>query len=218
MNQIRIITVDDHQLIRDGIRALLKDEYEYIIINEASNENDLLNILTETQPDIILMDISLPGKSGVEICKDLSEKYPEIKIIILSMYLNEDFILNALKSGAKGYLPKNTTKKELIEALKTVHAGKEYFNNEVSEIIIKSYMNNVKKEDTQKRSTEALTSREKEILKLFAEGQTNKEIAENLFISIRTVESHKNNILHKLELKSTVELIKYAIKNKLVEL
>lgn len=218
MNKISLISVDDHQLVRDGIRALLKDEPGFVIVGEASCEQELMNVLSQITPDVILMDISLPGKSGVEICKLLTETKPDIKIIVLSMYMNEDFILNAIKAGAKGYLPKNTTKEELISAIETVNSGKEYFNKEVSEIMIKSYMSNVKKDETQKQSTETLTGREEEILKLFAEGLTNKEIADKLFISIRTVESHKTHIMQKLELKSTVELIKYALKNKLIEL
>jgi two-component system response regulator NreC len=133
------------------------------------------------------------------------------------MYINEEFILKAIEAGAKGYLPKNTNRKELIAAVKSIFNGDEYFSNEISGIILKSYVNNVqnKKENN---GTEELTKREKEVLKLFAEGHTNTEISDKLFISVRTVESHKNHIMQKLDLKTTVDLIKYAIKHNYIDL
>jgi DNA-binding NarL/FixJ family response regulator len=219
MNRIRVILLDDHQIVRDGIRALLGGSDDISIAGEASNFNELLELLKLTEPDVVLTDISLPEVSGIEITRFLTENHPQIKVLILSMHTGEDFIFNALKAGAKGYLPKNTTRRELIEAIQSVHNNQEFFSSQISNIILKSYVRKAKTADTQKQETEeVLTAREIEILKLFAGGMSNQEIADKLFISIRTVESHKNHIMQKLELKSTVDLIKFAIKNKIVEI
>jgi DNA-binding NarL/FixJ family response regulator len=215
MDKIKVILVDDHAIVRDGIKALIStDEIE--VINEASNAQDFFSMLQIKKPDIAVLDISLPDISGIEITKKLSIEHPGIKVIILSMHLNEDFIFNAVKAGAMAYLPKNSTRKELIDAIRQVAAGEEYFSEPVSNIILKSYIKKAKTEEEEKKEENALSKREVEILKLFAEGKSNKEIADMLFISSRTVESHKNHIMLKLELKSTVELIKFAIKNNII--
>jgi two-component system response regulator NreC len=135
------------------------------------------------------------------------------------MFTQEEFIFNAIQAGAKGYLPKNTSKKELLEAIEAVHKGEEYFSQQISGIILKSYIKKAQnQEDESKKKEDLLSKREIEILKLFAEGVSNQEIADKLFISVRTVESHKNHIMQKLELKNTVDLVKFAIKNKIIEL
>lgn len=216
MNPIKVILVDDHAIVRDGIKALIQTE-GIEVINEASSAGKFFNLLKVQQPDIAILDISLPDISGIEITKKLSKEYPDIKIIILSMHLNEDFIFNAVKAGALAYLPKNTNRHELIEAIRKVAQGEEYFSEPVSNIILKSFVKKVKN-DQEAIGEDTLTKRELEILKLFAEGRSNKEIAELLFISARTVESHKNHIMQKLGLRSTVELIKFAIKNHIIEI
>ncbi len=218
MDLIKVVLIDDHQIVRDGIKALLYDEPGIEIVAEAKCGENLSELIDETKPDVILMDISLPGKSGIELCKDLIQRNIQAKVLILSMYLNEDFILNAIKAGAKGYLPKNTSKPELVNAIKAINEGEEYFSESVSEIILKSYMKNIKQKEEKANMLDTLSKREIEILKLFAEGLTNKEIADQLCISIRTVESHKTHIMQKLHIKSTVDLIKYAIKNKIIDI
>lgn len=216
MTKVKVILVDDHAIVRDGIKSLINiDEIE--VINEASSAKEFFSLLKIELPDIAILDISLPDISGIEIARKLSSEYPEIKLIILSMHLNEDFIFNAVKAGAMAYLPKNTNRKELINAIRQVAAGQEYFSEPVSNIILKSYIKKAKT-DAEDIGDKPLSRRELEILKLFAEGKSNKEIADTLFISTRTVESHKNHIMHKLELKSTVELIKFAIKNNIIEI
>jgi DNA-binding NarL/FixJ family response regulator len=218
MSKIKIMLVDDHQIVRDGIKALLSTEDSIQIIDEASDGDELLSKLRNKKPDILIMDISMPKMSGIELLKIVSKEYPDIKVLILSMYTNEDFVFNAVKSGAMGYLPKNTSRKILIEAIQTIYAGEEYFSKEISNIILKSYIKKAQKyDDSSDRKREMLSIRELEILKLVAEGKSNQEIAEKLFISIRTVESHKNHIMQKMELKSTVDLIKYALKNNLAD-
>jgi DNA-binding NarL/FixJ family response regulator len=211
--------VDDHQLVRDGIKALLMSSAEIIILGEASTGKECFEKIAEEQPDILILDISLPDTTGIDITRRVSELYPEMKVLILSMYTNEDFIFNAIKAGAKGYLPKNTSREELLEAIRTIYEGDEFFSDSISRIMLKSYVRIAKDEDQSPLGGPVpLTTREIEILKLFAEGFINKEISDQLDISIRTVETHKNHIMKKLELKSTVDLIKYAIRNKIVEI
>ncbi len=219
MATIRIFLVDDHQLVRDGIKALLMSSQDISILGEASTGKECFEKIANEQPDILILDISLPDTTGIEITRRVSDQYPEIKILILSMYTHEDFIFNAVKAGARGYLPKNTSREELLEAIHAIYEGEEFFSDSIARVLLKSYVRKAK-EDVGGSTVGpvSLTSREIEILKLFAEGFINKEISAKLDISIRTVETHKNHIMKKLELKTTVELIKYAIRNKIVEI
>jgi DNA-binding NarL/FixJ family response regulator len=213
---IKIILVDDHDIVRDGIKSLLAGVAQISIIGEANSAVQLFSMLKILQPDVILLDINLPGKSGIEVTRELTKTYPNIAILILSMYNTEDYVFNAIRAGALGYLPKSTTKQELVEAIISVSKGKEYFSHQISNIILKSFVRQAKNHDEKKEAK--LSQRESEILKLFAEGTSNAAIAEKLFISVRTVESHKNHIMQKLELKSTIDLIKFAIRNQIIEI
>lgn len=217
MDKIKIVLVDDHQMFRDGVKSVLSDEDNIEVIGEIGNGNDLYEILKSIKPDVIITDISMPEISGIDIAKYVSENYPEIKILILSMHSNEEFITKALSAGANGYLPKDTSMNELLKAINTIYTGDNYFNKEISDTILKSIINKSKPgQGNYKNAT--LTKREKEVVSLVVDGLTNKGIADKLFISIRTVDSHKNNIMQKLNLKSSVELVKYAIKNNLAKL
>lgn len=219
MSNIRVILVEDHQIVRDGIKSLLAEDQGITICGEAASGQECMETLKKNAADVIIMDISLPDTSGIELTKTITAEYPHIRILVLSMHTGEDFIFNAIKAGARGYLPKNTTRKELVEAVHAIHLGEEYFSSSISNIILKSYIKKAKTGDKEEQPTEdKLTAREIEILKLFAGGMSNQEIADKLFISIRTVESHKNHIMQKLELNSTVDLIKFAIKNKIIEI
>jgi DNA-binding NarL/FixJ family response regulator len=219
MEKIKIFLVDDHQLVRDGIKALLSGINDIIITGEASSGNELLEKIEGSMPDMLLMDISLPDISGIELTRQFNIKYPRIKVLILSMYTNEDFIFNALKAGARGYLPKNTSRQELLDAIYAVNLGQEYFGASISKIILKSYVRHASERSTPVQDLQDLLSaREIEILKLYAEGCNNKEISGKLDISIRTVESHKNHIVKKLGLKSTVDMVKFAIKNNIIKI
>jgi two-component system response regulator NreC len=165
------------------------------------------------------MDISLPDTSGIELTRLISERFPEIKVLILSMYTDESFINLAIKSGAKGYLHKNTTREEMLVAIDTVYSGNDFYSDNISKIILKSYIEKAKLNAEELLNPhEVLSKREIEILTMFAEGFINKEIADKLFISIRTVESHKNHIMQKLNLKTQVELVKYAIRHNLINI
>jgi DNA-binding NarL/FixJ family response regulator len=215
MSKIKIILVDDHQMFRDGVRSVLSDEENIDIIGEIGAAEGLYELLKILNPDLIITDISLPGISGIEIAKYVCKNYPNVKILILSMHSNEEFITKALNAGANGYLPKDTSMTELLEAINAIYKGENYFNKNISDTILKSIINKSKNESTEQ---ETLSKREKEVITLVVDGLTNKEIAEKLFISIRTVDSHKNNIMQKLNLKSSVELVKYAIKNNLAKI
>ena len=219
MSKIKIILVDDHQIVRDGIKSLLSDNSQIEIIGEAQSAYELFNLLKIQIPDIVLLDIALPTMSGIEVSKILSNDFPQIKKLILSMYTSEDFIFNALKTGINGYLPKNTTRDELVLAINEVNNGNEYFSKSISDTILKSYVKSAKygKNISDDKSTN-LTNREQEILLHVVEGMNNPSIAEKLNISIRTVETHKTSIMRKLNLNSTVDLVKFAIKNNIIEL
>jgi DNA-binding NarL/FixJ family response regulator len=218
MPAIRIILTEDHQILRDGIKALIASE-NIEIAGEASSGAELWKLLEKSQPDIILMDISLPDTSGIELTRMIADRYPAVKVLILSMYLDENFINQAIRAGAKGYLHKNTTREEMLIAIDAVYSGTDFYSDNISKIILKSYISKMKMNGEEINNPhEVLSKREIEILVMFAEGFINKEIADKLFISIRTVESHKNHIMQKLNLKTQVELVKYAIRHNLINI
>ncbi|HPD95766.1 MAG TPA: response regulator transcription factor [Tenuifilaceae bacterium] len=219
MSKIKVALVEDHLLVRDGIRSLLESDSKIDIVSEASSAEEFLSCLQHCSPDIVLVDISLPEISGIELTHAISSKFPSVKVIILSMHTEQEFIFNALKNGAKGYLHKSIPRDELIEAINEVYNGNEYFSKEVSGIILKSYLKKIKHpERVDEFEENRLTPREMEILRMVAQGFSNQLIAEKLYISVRTVESHKNHIMQKLELTTTVDLVKYAIKNGIIDL
>ena len=205
-----IILIDDHKIVRDGIRMLLESSDKNKIIGEYDSFTQFTDSQSKKIPDVYILDISMPDINGIEASKIIKTENPNAKIIILSMYNNEEFVLKAISAGANAYLPKNISKRELLNAVEKVANGEEYFAEDIQKIIIRSMMQKSNSIDVPKLNT--LSKREVELLKLIVEGKTNKEIADELFISVRTVESHKNHIMVKLELKNQVELIKFAIK------
>ncbi|MDP4282293.1 MAG: response regulator transcription factor [Bacteroidota bacterium] len=216
---IRVFLVDDHELVRDGLKALLTGIPDIQITGEASSGQELFSKIITEQPDILVLDISLPDMSGIEITRRITKEYPVIKVLILSMYTHEDFVLNAIKAGAKGYLPKNTSRNELVEAIYTLDRNEEFFGQTISRVLVKSYVRQTKdKQSLPEKTALQLSDRETGILRMSVEGYSNKEICNKLNISIRTVETHKNHIMKKLGLKSTVELVRFAIKNGMIEI
>lgn len=219
MNKIKVILVDDHELVRDGIKSLLGKSPEIEVCGEAGSFKEFKELLSKECADVVLMDINLPGVSGIESVRLLKPDFPEVKFLMLSMYTNEDFVINAVKAGASGYLPKNTTHEELSEAINSIYNGKDYFSKSISEKLFLEMMRRTKAGVSQTDSEEEIiTPREKEILTKVAEGLSNADIAEQLCISIRTVETHKTNLFRKLGFSSMVDLVKYAIKHKLIDL
>lgn len=217
--RIKVLIVEDHRIVRQGIQSLLSDCQWIEVTGEASDGNEMALMLRHKPVDVILMDINLPRLSGIELTRRLKsqKETSHIQVIILSMFTQEEYIIDAIKAGAKGYLPKNTSRNELLEAIRTVHNGENYFSPLISSILMKSIIKEDKENKQGDKPEDLLSKREIEILILFAQGFSNSEIAEKLFISVRTVESHKNHILQKLGLRNNVELVKYAIRHKLVE-
>ncbi|HRO46468.1 response regulator transcription factor [Agriterribacter sp.] len=194
-----VFIVDDHYMVIEGIRSLLQNEKDIEWAGHAMNAASCLAFLKNRQPDVILMDISLPDQSGIELCKEVKEKYPSVFIVGLSTFNQQSFIRKMMDNGASGYVLKNATQHELTDAIGTVVKGKHYLSEEASLTL--------RKEDA---TAIALTRREKEVLGLIADGMTNAAIAQKLFISIATVETHRKNLLAKLEAKNTASLIRKA--------
>ncbi len=219
MDKIRVALVEDHQLVRDGMRSLLNSSNTIEVVAETDCAKKMLDLVGTVKPDVMLVDISLPEMSGVELVRLISTQYPNIRVIILSMHTEQEYIFSSLRNGAKGYLHKSISREELIEAIEQVHQGNEYFSKEVSGIILKNYLRHIKNPEREEEyEDKKLTPRELEILKMVAQGYSNQLIADKLFISVRTVESHKNHIMQKLELTTTVDLVKYAIKCGIIDL
>lgn len=221
MEKIKILVVDDHNLVRDGIIAMLSSNADFEIVGEASDGEEAINKAYLIQPDIILMDIILPGINGVESARIIKSKLPKIKILFLSMEVSEEYLNEIIKIGAEGYVLKDIRKGELAGAVRNAVSGVPYFSKSISDLVFKKYyeQNSGEGGGAEKSAGPAkLTERELEIVKLLSLGISKKEIADQLFISPRTVDAHRSHILEKLELKSTVELVKYAIKNQIIEI
>jgi len=214
-NKIKVIIVDDHKLVTDCISLFLKGANPIEVIGVAHSGKEILEVLKKTKPDVLLLDISMPEMTGIEVAMAVKKKYPEINILILSMHADYVNISDAIDAGADGYVLKDVSSEELVLAIKTVSTGKNYFQSAISDEIVKNYAN---KKQKNSGLLLQLTRRELEVLQLFAEGFNNSEIADKLFLSVRTIESHKNHILQKTNLKNSVELIKFAIKNKIIEI
>jgi DNA-binding NarL/FixJ family response regulator len=209
MNSYRIVLADDHVILRDGIKHIIQERPDLCVVGEASDGLELLRLLKRQATDMILLDISMKGLRGIEATREIKSSHPEIKIVILTMHKKRSYIQHALAAGADGYLLKESTGDELFDAITCVRSGGSYISKSLSKELtsqmLKVYRNGMK---SQKGT---LTVREKEILKLIAEGKSSKEIAELLFISIYTVNNHRANIIKKLKMKKTADLVKYAI-------
>lgn len=204
----RVFIVDDHYMVIEGIRSLLQNEKGIEWTGHAMNADSCMAFLQQQQPDVIFMDINLPDKSGIDLCKDVKAKYPGIFIVGLSTFNQQSFIQRMMDNGASGYVLKNATQEELMEAITTVLKGKTFLSEEASLSLRK----------TEAAGKPVLTRREKEVLELIAEGLTNGEIAEKLFVSVTTVDTHRKNLLAKFDAKNTAELVKLAFYHKLINL
>jgi DNA-binding NarL/FixJ family response regulator len=204
---ITVFIIDDHQMIIEGIHSLLLSEKDIEWMGSARLPDELLNILKTRQPDVLLMDINLPQKSGLDLCLEVKEKYPGVQIIGLSTSFQASVIRKMKENGASGYLLKDASKKEIIAALHAVSQGREYVSFSVAEVL---------KQKTPTDRLPVLTKREKEVLELIAEGWTNQEIADKLFLNCTTVDSHRKNMLTKFNAKNTAALVKIAVSNHLI--
>ncbi len=217
MSTIEVFAVDDHAIVLDGITAMFLGNASVKITASFTGGQELLSGLKKHQPNVLLLDIALPGLTGIELCKIITDTYPTISTLMLSAKTDEYSVTESIKSGAKGYLLKNATKDEIEKAIKWVNNGKMYFGESISETIFKGYVKGLTVNNIRSQSS-ALTNRETEIVKLFSDGLLYKEIAYKLGISIKTVEAHKAKIMKKIEAKSTADLVKYAIREGIVAL
>jgi DNA-binding NarL/FixJ family response regulator len=218
--KIRLLLVDDHALVREGVASMLRGEPGIEILDSVSSGEEAINKARDLAPDIIIMDIMLKGMTGIEATRWIREHNKNIKVILLSMEVKREFVSAGIQTGISGYLHKDVAKETLIEAIEKVNAGENYFNEAITNLVFEDFYNKAKTTNTpvRKQTLGDLTKREEEVLSLVAKGMSNKEVAESLFISVKTVETHKTHILEKLGLRNTAELVKYAIKHKLVPL
>jgi DNA-binding NarL/FixJ family response regulator len=209
MPKHKILIADDHAMVRDGVKNLIQQNKELMVIGEARSGNETLELYDKLQPDLLIMDISMPDMNGMEVSRAILARNPNANIVILSMYDDEDYISRCLEYGVKGYVVKNESGSELEYAIKSVLSGKNYFSRQAQDVIFKKYSQNVSKKK-QKEDTVNLTKREIEIIKLIADGLTSQQMADRLFISPRTVETHRANVMKKLAVKNAIELVKKA--------
>lgn len=207
MYRSKILIADDHSMIRDGVKNLLAKNKDLTVVGEASSGREAVSKYSDLHPDLVILDISMPDMNGMEVAQEILRGNAEAKIIILSMYDDEDYISRCMEYGVKGYVVKNETGEELDYAVKTVLNGQNYFSSQVQQVIFKKYSNNVTKKK-EKEPDVKLTSREVEIVKLISEGLTSQQMADKLFISPRTVETHRANLMKKTGVKNSIELVK----------
>jgi DNA-binding NarL/FixJ family response regulator len=205
---IKIFIVDDHYMVIEGIHSLLQNEKNIEWMGHATNAASCLAFLQQQKPDVILMDINLPDKSGIDLCKEVKDKYPAVAVLGLSTFNQQSFIEKMIASGASGYVLKNATQEELMEGIETVVKGKQFLSFDAALAL--------RKTDTQ-NNMPVITRREKEVLELIADGMTNNEIAQRLFISSTTVDTHRKNLLAKFEAKNIAALIKMAVQMHMIE-
>lgn len=213
MDKIKILVVDDHTLMREGIRALLGLHNDIEIVGEASEGKEAIEKVQELAPDVIIMDIAMPGMDGLEATRRIRKKGLPVKVLALTQHDNKEYILSAIKAGANGYVPKRALGSELVLAIRTVYKGDSFLYPSAVAVLIEDYLRQAEAEPYDR-----LTAREREIFKLIAEGFTSREIAGKLFISLKTVLSHRTKITEKLDIHNRTELIKYAMRRGIVSL
>ncbi|GAB3759607.1 response regulator transcription factor [Spirosoma pomorum] len=223
MTLTKLMLVDDHSIVRDGIRLLLEQADNLDIIDEANDGEEALDKLKARQaegtlPDLILMDISLPGMSGIQTTQVVSRLYKNVRVLMLSMHNNEDYILRSVEAGAYGYILKDSSSDEMIKAIRTIASGEKYYSSPVASIILSGYMQQLKKGDKNNRSERQskLSNKEKEILQFLVDGMSSREIAEKLQLSVRTVDNHRANMMRRLQVRNAAELVRMAVEDKLI--
>ena len=212
---IKVLIADDHQIIREGLCAMLEKEHDIKVIGEAVNGRMTERMAQELVPDVIIMDVAMPDLNGIEATRQIVAEFPKIKVIALSMHDDRRFVLNMFKAGAKGYMLKDCAFKDLAKAIRMVVANQTYMSNEIADIVLKGYLASATLEKSS--AFELLSPREREVLQLLAEGKTSSQIAQKLHVSVKTIETHRAQLMAKLEVKSIAELTKYAIREGLTK-
>lgn len=215
MKTIKIVLADDHGIVRNGIKSTLGDAKHIKVVGEASNGLEAIEAVKKNSPDVVVMDITMPEMNGIDAVAQIHKKFPDVNCLMLTMNDKEEYVFKSIEAGALGYLLKDTGKDEFIKAIETVAKGEKCFSTAVSNVLVSGYLQKVKNTDSEE-SESLLTKREKGILKLIVNGLNNREIADQLDISIRTIETHRANIMKKLQVKNAVELVKVAIEEKIV--
>ena len=213
--KIRVLLVDDHPLVLDGINARLEGESSLEVVGSACNGKEALTQAEQVKPDVVLMDISMPVMNGFEAAECFRDQQPDVRVLILSMHDDREYIVKLIQCGASGYVLKDVSSTELIAAIETVYRGGTYFSSGASQSLFSQF--NQEPLQSAEPEEEALTEREKDVLKLLAEGGSNKDVARKLDISVRTVETHRQNIKHKLNIQTAAGLARYAIEHHIVE-
>ena len=219
-SKIKVLIVDDHRLLRDGLAALLNQAEDIEVIGSVPSGEEAISIFPSLKPDVILMDIMMGGMTGIEATRWVKEQDNQVKVILISSEIKKELVTAGIQCGIDGYLPKDVDQNILQDAIRTVKKGGRYFNEAITNLVFEDFYQKKKLTNTNGKVTlpNDLTKREQEVLALVASGKSNQEVADDLFISIKTVDTHKNHILDKLGLKNTAELVKYAIKNNLISL
>jgi DNA-binding NarL/FixJ family response regulator len=215
---VRILVADDHEIVRQGLRALLETQPGWQVVAEAVDGREALDKAKRLRPDVVVLDVSMPNLNGLEATRQIRKALPETEVLILTMHDSEQLVREVLEAGARGYVLKSDAGRELVTAVESVRKSKPYFTSRVSEIVLDGYLNAGGRSDAYNvpRSVR-LSPREREIVQLLAEGKSNKEVAAALHISVKTAETHRTNLMRKLDLHSISELVRYAIRNKMVE-
>ena len=215
MSRIKVLVVDDHAMFRQGIRSLLETCDDIDVVGEAADGSEAVEEVRRVAPHVVLMDIGMPVMGGVEATRRIQKEAPNTRVLVLTQYEDSEYVLSMLRAGAKGYISKTATGEELVSAIRTVHRGESFLYPSAATMLVEEYL---MRHGGEKDEYERLTDREREILQLVAEGRTNREIADRLFISVKTVLRHRTNIMEKLGFHNRTELIKYAISKGLIQL
>ncbi|MDQ6759991.1 MAG: response regulator transcription factor [Acidobacteriota bacterium] len=217
MSQVRILIADDHEIVRRGLRALLESQPEWEVVAEAVTGRDALEKAKQTTPDLAIVDVGMPELNGLETTRQLLKALPQTEVLILTMHENEQIVREVLDAGARGYVLKSDAGRDLVAAVEALCQHRTFFSSQISELLLNSYLRHPDRPDSPESPRSRLTTREREIVQLLAEGKSNKEVAAALNISIKTAETHRTNIMNKLDLRSVTELVRYAVRNNMVE-
>jgi DNA-binding NarL/FixJ family response regulator len=216
---IRVVLVDDHTILREGVRSLLDAESDIVVVGEADDGLEALEVVETLAPDVVIMDMVMPRMNGLEATREIKQRRPEVRVLILSMYDDDEYVQQIIQAGASGYVLKRVAAGELVHAIREVHKGSSFLQPTIAAKLIEDYVRRVRGETAPEgRGADPLTDRERQVLKLIAEGHTNQRIAELLHLSKKTVESHRANIMRKLDLHDVTELVKYALRTGLIQL